>query len=255
MVASYVAVRLKAARASSSRSLALDGAVVAAHLLDHARVLVGGGDDGDELVVLGGRADHAGPADIDVLDRLFERALGFRDRLLERVEVDADQVDRLDAVLAHGLDVFLLVPQAEQRAVDLRVQGLDPAVHHLGKAGDGIDAHDVDSRLRELLGRAPGADDLDPHLRQGVGETDDPGLVRNTDQSGPDCDVHINSFSNPEHPSSQGVRHTCSYRAGAGTRCVPARRPHRSSRRPCWPHNGTRERNSPNRAFGPWHYP
>ena len=67
---------------------------------------------------------------------------GLRDRLLERVEVDADEVDRLDAVLLHRGDVLGVVALGEQAAVDLRVQRLDPAVHHLGEAGDLADVGD-----------------------------------------------------------------------------------------------------------------
>ena len=52
------------------------------------------------------------------------------------IEVDADEVDRLDAVLLHRGDVLGVVAQGEQAAVDFGMQRLDPAVHHLGEAGD-----------------------------------------------------------------------------------------------------------------------
>ena len=53
---------------------------------------------------------------------LFERDALARDRLLERVEVDDDEVNRLDAVLAHGRDVLVVVAQGQQAAVNPRVQ-------------------------------------------------------------------------------------------------------------------------------------
>src|SRR5947209_1855662 len=50
--------------------LAATAALVLAEVAEHLLVAVGGGDDQDEAVVLGGGADHAGAADVDVLDRL-----------------------------------------------------------------------------------------------------------------------------------------------------------------------------------------
>src|SRR5690606_36163625 len=57
--------------------------------------------DGDMAVVLRTRADHGRAADVDVLDGGF-KAAALLDRLLERVEVDPDDIDGADAVLAHG---------------------------------------------------------------------------------------------------------------------------------------------------------
>jgi hypothetical protein len=53
----------------------------------------------------------------------------------ERIEVDHDQVDRADLVFGHRGGVLGIVAHGQQPAVDHRVQRLDPAVHHLGKAG------------------------------------------------------------------------------------------------------------------------
>jgi hypothetical protein len=53
-------------------------------------------------MVLRGGADHRGTADVDVLDGVIDRRVLARDGLLERVQVDGEQVDRLDAVFAHG---------------------------------------------------------------------------------------------------------------------------------------------------------
>ena len=56
--------------------------------LDHHR---------DIGVVLGGGADHRRPADVDVLDAVVV-AGALRDRRLERIEVDHQEIDRPDAV-------------------------------------------------------------------------------------------------------------------------------------------------------------
>jgi hypothetical protein len=71
-------------------------------------------------VVLGGRADHRGPAYVDILDHLVaRRAAG--DGRLERVEIDHDQVDRADAVFGHGGGMGGIVANREQAAMDFGV--------------------------------------------------------------------------------------------------------------------------------------
>ena len=63
-------------------------------LLQHDRV-VGRVDDHDDAgEVLGRGADHGRPADVDVLQGLFQGDAFFGDRLDEGVEVDGHQVDR-----------------------------------------------------------------------------------------------------------------------------------------------------------------
>ncbi len=85
-------------------------------------------------VVLRARADHGRTADVDVLDGRFKTA-AVLDRLLERIEVDPDDIDGADLVLAHGGGVGRGVAHAQQAAVHDGVQGLDPAVHHFREAG------------------------------------------------------------------------------------------------------------------------
>ena len=100
-----------------------------------SRILRGAGGDGREGVILGRRADHRRPADVDVLDRLVERHARPGDRGLERIQIDHHQLEGEDAVLGQGLHVVGIIVPAEDAAVDLGVQRLEPAVHHLGKAG------------------------------------------------------------------------------------------------------------------------
>ena len=67
-------------------------------LVEDLAVVVVAGDHRDAGVVLGGGADHARPADVDVLDDdLVLDAAPLRD-LLERVEAADDHVDGLDVV-------------------------------------------------------------------------------------------------------------------------------------------------------------
>ena len=64
----------------------------------------------------------------------------------------------------HRGDVFGIVAQREQAAVDFGVQGFDPAVHHLGEAGDVGDIFHGQSRVAEEFGGAAGADQLDVEI-------------------------------------------------------------------------------------------
>ena len=103
---------------------------VLGELGEHGGVVGGLDHDRDVGVVLGGGADHRRAADVDVLDAVVEsRAL--RDGRLERIEIDHQQIDRPDAVRVHRGGVLRVVADRQQAAMHLRVQRLDPAVHHL----------------------------------------------------------------------------------------------------------------------------
>ena len=82
-----------------------------------------------------------------------------------------------------------IVAQAEQAAMDLRMEGLDPAVHDLGKAGGLGKVGDGDAGLVEGGAGAAGRDDLDAARPELAGEIDDAGLVENRDQRAPDGDA------------------------------------------------------------------
>src|SRR2546427_4005574 len=56
-------------------------------LVEHRFVLGGIGDDADAVVILGRRADHRGPSDVDLLDRL-----GQRDRKSTRLNSSHSQI-------------------------------------------------------------------------------------------------------------------------------------------------------------------
>ena len=47
----------------------------------------------DIAVVLCGRSDHGGTANIDILDGVIQRALIIRSYLLERIQIHHNQVD------------------------------------------------------------------------------------------------------------------------------------------------------------------
>ena len=64
----------------------------------HLRILRSIGQHADVLPVFGRASDHRRAADVDVLNRVFQRAAGLGHRGLERVEVDHQQINGVNAV-------------------------------------------------------------------------------------------------------------------------------------------------------------
>ncbi len=124
---------------------------VALELGDETRVIGRIVDDEDVAEVLGRRAQQAGSADVDLLDEPVEAGGQVLRRLCEGIQVDDDQVDRLDALGANRLEIVRTMPSGEDAAEHRGVQGLDAAVHHLRKPGH---VGDVDD------GHAGGGNDL-----------------------------------------------------------------------------------------------
>jgi hypothetical protein len=52
-------------------------------------------------MILGRRAHHGRPADVDIFDGLGSAAAGARDRLAEGIEIDDEKIDWRDVVLGH----------------------------------------------------------------------------------------------------------------------------------------------------------
>jgi hypothetical protein len=132
-------------------------------------------------VVLGRRADHRRPADVDVLDAGGEvRARGGG--LLEGAEVHVQQVDAADPVRRHRLPVLGGVAHAEQAAVHRRVQGLDPPVHHLREAGEVGNVLHRQAGVGDRLARPAGGDEFDAQGGEGLGGLHEAGLVGDRDE-------------------------------------------------------------------------
>jgi len=141
-------------------------------------------------MILRRRAQQARAADVDHLDRLFERAVRLGDRFFERVQVDHHHVDRLDALLGELAHVVGVVAIGEDGRVDPGMQRFYAAVEHLGEAGDLLDEGDREARFAEVPGRAAGRDELDAELLdEGSGEVGDARLVINGDECPFDPDV------------------------------------------------------------------
>ncbi len=102
---------------------------------------------------------------------------------LERVQVDHEQVDRPDGVGQHGGLVARVLADGEQPAVHQRVQRLQPAVHHLGEAGEVRDLGDGQAGRRQRVARAAGRHQGHAAPVQEPREVDEARLVRDREQS------------------------------------------------------------------------
>ena len=148
----------------------LEGEAARRDRVEHVGVVRRRGDDGDVRVVLGRRAHHRRAADVDLLDAVVDaRARG--DRLLERVQVHHDELEREDAEVLELLAMRVLAKVGQQAAVDVRVERLHPAVQRLREPRDVAHRRDrhagrgdgarrstpsTRSRCRRGTGRAPG---------------------------------------------------------------------------------------------------
>ena len=148
-----------------------------ADLLDHA-VVVGRIDDhADVAEVLRRGADHRRAADVDHLHDLREADPLHPRGLLERVEVDDDEVDQVGAEGVHVPAVLRVVADGEDAGVDLRMERLDAAVEHLRHARHFGDAAQRDPLVAQQPARAAGGEQLDAAVDQRAGEVHDPLLV------------------------------------------------------------------------------
>ena len=132
-----------------------------ADLLEHLFVVGGLDHDRHPRVILRGGADQGRPSDVDHLDGLGPRG-SAGDRLLERIQVHDDEVERLDRRGLHVTRVVIASVVAEDAREDLRVERLDPSAEDLRKSGLVLDERDVDSRLLEMRGGSSGRDDATP---------------------------------------------------------------------------------------------
>jgi hypothetical protein len=163
------------------------GAIVGLQLGKQAVIVQRIGHHRDKPMVLRRRADHRRAADVDVLDA-GRMVSALRHRLLEGVEVDDQQVDRFDPVRGHRHQMLVIVTQRQQAAMHLRVQRLDPAVHHFGKARHVRHVPYRQPRRAQHAAGATGGNQLYAISRQRAGQVQKAGLVGNRNQRAADGD-------------------------------------------------------------------
>ena len=105
-------------------------------------------------VVLRRTAQHRRPANVDVLNRFLQGDARLCHGLLKRIKIHHDQIDRLNAVLAHRRFVCRVPPKVEEPAVNFRMQRFHPAIEHFRKTG--VRAK-IGYREARLTQRLPGA--------------------------------------------------------------------------------------------------
>ena len=138
IAASYAA---EVAKASPRAAGATRARLRPTHGAPRARLVVLGAAERRHVgEVLRRAAQHRRPADVDHLDRLLLADAVPRGDLVERVEVDADQVEQLDPVLGERRQVGLDVAPGEETRVDVRVERLHPTAEHLRELGQLVDA-------------------------------------------------------------------------------------------------------------------
>ena len=144
--------------------------------------IAGRADDNEHVAeVLGGGADQAGPADVNLLDQIVEGNPRLRRSLDERIEVDAHEIDQADAMRIGRGEVFGMRSAREDAAMNLGVQRLDAAVHHLGKAGDVRHVAHRQAGVGQGPRRPAGGDEFEATLGEAAGKVDEAGFVGNTE--------------------------------------------------------------------------
>jgi hypothetical protein len=91
--------------------------------------------DRDKRMVLGRTPHKRRPADVDLLNRLFDRHAALGNRLLKRIKIYDHQLKRHNALLRNRRHIVRTIATAKNAAVDFWMQRLDAPVHHLRKAG------------------------------------------------------------------------------------------------------------------------
>jgi hypothetical protein len=150
---------------------------VARQVVQHLGIVLRPHDDADVLPVLRGAAHHRRAADVDVLDRLRKRGIAPRHRLAEGVQVHGDEIDGGEPAGGHRLHMLGHVTPREYAGVHFRMQGLHPAIEHLGKAGViGDFGHGQAGLAQELRGTA-GRNEPHAEPRESLREFEHTGLV------------------------------------------------------------------------------
>ena len=157
------------------------GAAVGCSASSDAGVLRRIDDHRDARVVLRRRAQHRRAADVDVLDRVLVAAV----RVAPTVAANGYRFTTsrsIGAMPCCGHHRVVGAGAAEQAAVDLRMQGLDPAVHDFREAGDVGDVAHRQAGVAQRARGAAGGKQLDAMRGERARQFDQAGLVGNGQQ-------------------------------------------------------------------------
>ena len=157
------------------------GALMFLQFAQHRIILRAVGNDGDEIVVFGGGADHGRAADIDILDAGFEIG-AFGDRFTKWIQIDHHQIDRRNIVFFGRLLMIFQITALQQPAMNFWMQRFHPPIHHFRKAGVIADLDHLDAGLGQFLGRAAGRENFHAITGQLFGEIDETVFIGNGNQ-------------------------------------------------------------------------
>src|SRR5207248_4644635 len=115
-------------------------------LVEHRGVSLGPRNDDDVLVVLGSGPQDRRPTDVDLVEE-HATTLSGRGMLGERVKIDRDEIDGLDALAPQVLTVRGIVAARQERGMDLRMECLYASPEKRRLAG-----HVFDRTRRDALG-------------------------------------------------------------------------------------------------------
>src|SRR5207302_200612 len=111
-------------------------------------------------MVLRRGADQRRPADVDLLDCLLEGDVRLQHCGHEWIEVAADQVNLAQTMFRERRHMIRLVASGQDAGVNAWMEGLDPAVHHLGEPGQFADRACVEGGVLQRLQRRAGSEKL-----------------------------------------------------------------------------------------------
>ena len=152
-------------------------ALLGLEFFKHRGIVSGVDNHGHPIVILRRGTDHRGPPNIDVFNDLLVPRRGPGQGLSKGVEVDHHQIDGGNSRGRKGLHMGWEVAPSQQSAMHGRMQGLDPAIEHLGKSRDRIDQRDRQPSVGQELGGTPGRDQSNAPLMQALGKGQEPVFV------------------------------------------------------------------------------
>ena len=121
-------------------------------------------------MVLRRGTEQRGTADVDLLDRVVPVHVEPPNGPLERVQVHAHEVDRLDAVRLEIGDVLGDVAPCEDASVNRWMQRHHPVSQNLGEARHLLEPRDGDPGLGEQVSGAAAGEQLEVESLQALGK-------------------------------------------------------------------------------------
>ncbi len=109
-------------------------AILTFHFVEHAAIIGWIANDHNILVILCGRTQHCGTANVDILNCIFQRALILCHRLLERIQIHHYHVDGRDRVFFQHCHMFWKITPRQNPAMHFWMQRFHAAIEHFRKA-------------------------------------------------------------------------------------------------------------------------